>query len=31
VTELNETRHCLADHVRQLAALHETGVVVSPS
>jgi signal transduction histidine kinase/signal recognition particle receptor subunit beta len=29
VTELNETRHRLADNVRQLAALHETGVVVA--
>jgi signal transduction histidine kinase/signal recognition particle receptor subunit beta len=29
VTELNETKHRLADNVRQLAALHETGVVVS--
>ncbi len=29
VSELNEVKHRLGDHVRQLAALHETGVVVS--
>jgi signal transduction histidine kinase/signal recognition particle receptor subunit beta len=29
VTELNEVKHRLGDHVKQLAALHETGVVVS--
>lgn len=29
VSELNEMKHRLSDHVRQLAALHETGVVVS--
>jgi signal transduction histidine kinase/signal recognition particle receptor subunit beta len=29
VSELNEIKHRLGDHVRQLAALHETGVVVS--
>jgi signal transduction histidine kinase len=29
VGELNETRHRLSDHVRHLAALHETSVVIS--
>ena len=29
VAELNETKHRLGDHVRQLAALHETGVAIS--
>jgi signal transduction histidine kinase len=29
VSELNETKHRLADHVRQLAALHDTGVVIA--
>jgi signal transduction histidine kinase/signal recognition particle receptor subunit beta len=29
MSDLNEAKHRLADHVRQLAGLHETGVVIS--